>query len=157
MLDILLLGHTPLQKTSAAFYGYQRKKRKKKKKKEGTIRKGGKMPWTFPHLKKNVWGGWVWRNSATKCWPLGNMVKWCKWYIRISIPFKIKLNSSEGQFLYCQRKKGEGFILMLSLISILAIFVCVFVHSFGGGGRFSFFCVYLVQPRTDFIEISKGS
>lgn len=29
-LQILLLGHTPLQKTSAAFYGYQRKKRWKK-------------------------------------------------------------------------------------------------------------------------------
>lgn len=79
-------------------------------------------------------------------------------YIRTTIPFQIRLNSSEDQFLYCQRKKGEGFIWMLSLISILAFFVCVFVHSLGGGGGgFSFFCVYLVQPRTDFIEISEGS
>ena len=43
---------------------------------------------------------------------------------------------------------------MLFLISVLAFFVC----SFGGGG-FSLICVYLIQPREDFIngEISKGS
>lgn len=52
--------------------------------------------------------------------------------------FKIRLNSSEGQFLYCQRKKGEGFFLDV-ILNFNPWNFCLSVRSFVWKRRKNFF------------------